>query len=133
MSTHTLVNLEDVEDAAVRHGMAPNVEARFANAALGLEKAGMSYQRYAPGFRFPFGHRHTEQEEVYVILDGGGRVKVEDEILDLRRHDLLRVGPGLVRAFEAGPDGLEMIAFGAPGRGSSPGSDAEPVHGWWTD
>ena len=133
MAAHTLVNLSDVEDSAVTHGMAPALEARFVNADLGLEKSGLSYQRLGPSFRFPFGHLHTEQEEVYVILDGGGRAKVEDEIVELRRHDVLRVGPGVTRSFESGPDGMEMVVFGAPNTGPSPGGDAEAKPGWWAD
>ena len=81
MAGHTIVNLKEIEDMAPQFGFAPDLEARFATGALGLEKSGLSYQRLAPDFRMPFGHRHKEQEEVYVIVSGGGRVKLDDEIV----------------------------------------------------
>src|SRR5688572_4091816 len=100
MADYTLVNLKDVEDQAPKFGHAPNLEARFARGALGLERCGLSYQRLAPNFRGPFGHHHTEQEEIYVILSGGGRVKLEEEIVEVQALDALRVPPHTTRAFE---------------------------------
>lgn len=132
MSRHTVVNLKDVEDSAEKFGLAPDLEARFASGALGLEKSGISYQRLAPGKRHPFGHRHREQEEIYVVLSGGGRVKVDDEIADVRPLDVVRVPPESARAFEAGPEGIELIAFGAPRTGAT-AADAEQLPGWWGD
>jgi uncharacterized cupin superfamily protein len=117
MSGYTVVNLREVEDSAEKFGFAPNVSARFARGALGLEKTGLSLQSLVPGHRGPFAHTHSEQEEVYVILAGGGRVKVGDEISEVRQWDAVRVGPGVVRMFEAGDDGLELLAFGAPSSG----------------
>jgi len=125
---HEIVNLKDVEDMAVRFGLSPGLEARFARRALGLEASGLSYQRLAPGERHPFGHRHREQEEVYVIVGGGGRVKLDDEIADVGPLDAIRVAPDVVRQFEAGPEGLEFLAFGAP---VVEGGDAEQIQGWW--
>ena len=110
--------------------MAPNVEFRMAAAALGSEHGALSYQRLAPGFRLPFGHRHARQEEIYVVVGGGGRMKVEDDVVELERWTAVRVAPGTVRAVEAGVDGVELLIFGAPRTG--PG-DAEMVAGWWTD
>ena len=132
MAAYTVVNLKDVEDQAPRFGFAPNMEARFANRRLGLEKSGISYLRIAPDFRVPFGHKHREQEEIYVVIGGSGRVKVEDEILELGAWDALRVSPGTMRCFEAGPEGAEILAFGAPS-GVSAENDAEMVPGWWVD
>jgi mannose-6-phosphate isomerase-like protein (cupin superfamily) len=133
MAGHTIRNLkDDVEDMAPRFGFAPDLEARFATADLELEKSGLSYQRLAPGFRMPFGHRHKEQEEVYVIVAGGGRVKLDDEIVDVRQWDVIRVPRDTMRAFEAGPKGAEFLAFGAPNTGP-PQQDAEMQPGWWTD
>jgi uncharacterized cupin superfamily protein len=132
MATHTLANLEtDVKDLAPDHGLDELGEARFAAGALELEKTGVSYQRLNPGKRQAFGHTHSEQEEVYVVIDGSGRVKVEDEIVELGRLDALRVGPGVTRAFEAGDDGLAFVAFGGPRKEGS--SDAEMLPGWWSD
>jgi quercetin dioxygenase-like cupin family protein len=127
---HTVVNLKDVENSAEKFGLAPDLEARFASGDLGLEKSGLSYQRLAPGKRHPFGHRHREQEEVYVVLGGSGRVKVDDDIEDVKRLDVIRVPPEAARAFEAGPDGIELIAFGAP-RNDATAGDAEQLPDWW--
>jgi mannose-6-phosphate isomerase-like protein (cupin superfamily) len=115
MADYTLLNLkDDVEDMAPRFGYAPNVEARFARRPLGLEKSGLSYFKIAPNFRMPFGHRHTEQEEIYLVLSGSARVKLDDEVLELKAMDAVRVPVSTMRGFEAGPDGTEILAFGAP-------------------
>lgn len=127
--TYTITNLKDIEDSAPKFGMAPNIEARFGRAALECEQLAFSYQRYAPGFR-TFGHRHEVQEEVYVIVGGGGRIKIDDEIHPLRRFDVVRIGIGTARAFEAGDDGLELVVFGAP---QTPPGDAEILENWWSD
>lgn len=132
--THTLVHLDDVHDVAVRFGLSPSLEARFPTKALGLARSGVSVQRLAAGFRTPFGHRHREQEELYVVIEGSGRMKVDDEIVDLRTHDLLRVAPEAVRCLEAGPDGIAIVAFGAPrAAGQSAAADSEQIPGWWLD
>jgi mannose-6-phosphate isomerase-like protein (cupin superfamily) len=129
MAGYTLKNLKEVEDAAPRFGLAPDVEARFARDALDAEASGFSYQRLAPNARQRFGHKHAEQEEIYVVLGGSGRVKLENEVVELRALDALRVAPETTRCFEAGPDGLELLAFG-PRRGEN---DAELIPGWWSD
>ena len=131
MPPWTVVNLKEVEDQAPRFGFAPHIEARFATGALGLEKSGMGYERLAPGFRVPFGHRHKEQEEVYVILSGTARLRLDDEVVELRPLDAVRVPPEVTRCFEAGPDGAEVLAFGAP-HADSPAEEAEMVPGWWS-
>jgi mannose-6-phosphate isomerase-like protein (cupin superfamily) len=128
MSGYTIVNLEDVEDQAVKGGFSPNIEFRVARSALGLENSAVSYLRLAPHFRVPWGHRHAQQEEVYVLVNGSARVKLEDEIVELRQWDLVRVAKETMRAFEAGPDGAELVVIGAPG---TPPGDAEIVPGWW--
>jgi uncharacterized cupin superfamily protein len=132
MADHTIVNLNDVEDMGPKFGYAPNLQARFVGAQLGLEQSGLSFQRLAPNFRMPFGHKHKRQEEVYVVLRGGGRVKLDDEIVDVKELDVVRVPGETMRAFEAGPDGAELLAFGAPNTGP-PQEDAEMVPGWWSD
>jgi mannose-6-phosphate isomerase-like protein (cupin superfamily) len=129
MADYTLINLKDVEDSATKFGLSPDLEARFAREDLGLEKSGISYQRLAPSYRMPFGHKHGEQEELYLILSGGGRVKLDDEIVEVRRWDVVRVPNQTMRNFEAGPDGLELLAFGTPSMGNK---DVEQVPGWWT-
>lgn len=130
MAEYTLKNLKQVENMAEKHGMGEGLEARFASKELGLERLGMSYQRLAPSFRIPFGHHHAQQEEVYVVVGGSGRIKLEDEIVELEPWDAIRVPKDTTRNFEAGPDGIEFLAFGAPATG--PG-DAEMTPGWWSD
>jgi uncharacterized cupin superfamily protein len=128
---YTKVNLkEDVEDQAPNFGLAPHIEARMARVALELENSGVSYQRLAPNFRLPFGHRHKRQEELYILVSGSARMKLEDELVDLRQWDAVRVPNDTMRCVEAGPDGAEFIAVGAPNTG--PG-DADLEQGWWND
>ena len=129
MAGHTVRNLKELDDAAVGYGLSPDVEARFAREALECEQSGLSYQRLAPDVRQSFGHRHARQEETYVVVEGGGRVKLDEEIVELRQWDAVRVGPATMRQFEAGPEGLAFLAFGAPNTG--PG-DGEVVQGWWS-
>jgi mannose-6-phosphate isomerase-like protein (cupin superfamily) len=133
MAAHTIVNLKEVEDMAPKFGFAPNLEARFPTGDLELEKSGLGYERLAPNFRMPFGHKHKEQEEVYVVLGGSGRLKLDDEIVEITQWDVVRVPGDVMRAFEAGPDGLEILAIGAPNTGPAPNRDAEMVPGWWSD
>src|SRR5256886_10537906 len=102
-------NLKEIER---EHGAPEEIEARFARKHLDSEELGVSYFRYGPGFRAPIGHRHRVQEEAYVVVGGSGRVRLDDEIFDLRRWDVVRVSPEVTRGFEGGPDGLELIAFG---------------------
>jgi quercetin dioxygenase-like cupin family protein len=130
---YTKVNLkDDVQDSAPGFGFAPDMEARFASNDLELEQAGMGYERYAPNFRVPFGHTHKGQEEVYVVVSGSGRIKIDDEILDFKQWDAIRVPAGAWRNFEGGPDGAEIIAFGAP-KMDDPRADSEMQPGWWAD
>ena len=123
----TLRNLAEVEDAAARHGQ-QGLEARFARGALELERSGITLFRLEPGFRVPFGHLHHEQEEVYVLLRGGARAKLDDELVELRPMDALRIAPGVMRGLEAGPEGAELLAFGAPNTGNR---DIETIPDWW--
>ena len=131
MSDFTKINiLEDVEDVALKFGMAPNLESRLARKTLGLEKQGVSLFKVAPGFRVPFGHKHEQQEEVYIVVSGSARIKLDDEIVELRQWDAVRVPGHVMRAFEGGPEGAQIIATGAPDTNNA---DAEMVPGWWQD
>lgn len=112
MDSYSLKNLKDVEDMAPRFGLAPALEARFAREDLGCRQTGISYQRLAPNADGEFGHTHHQDEEIYVILSGSGRVKLGEEMVDVSSLDAIRVAPGTLRAFAAGPDGLELLAFG---------------------
>ena len=124
----TKLNLDAVDDAAPANGFGDRWEARVARQALAAERTGVSFFRLLPGKRSLFTHRHTVAEEVYVVLGGSGRVKLDDELLDVGPLDCIRVAPTTARAFEAGPDGLQFLAFGA----HHPG-DGEPVQDPWTD
>lgn len=129
MAGYTIKNLKEVEDAAPKFGLSPGLEARFLRDLLDAEEAGISYQRLAPNFRIPFGHKHKRQEEVYVLVSGSGRVKLDDDVLDVKQWDAVRVASETMRCFEAGPEGAEILAFGAPGPDLK---DAEePTMGWW--
>ena len=130
MAAYTKVNLKEVEDQAPRFGLSPHIEARMARVALDLENAGVSYQRLAPNFRVPFGHKHKQQEEIYVLVSGSARMKLDDEVIDLKQWDAVRVPKETMRSFEGGPDGAELIAIGAPNTG--PG-DADMEQNWWSD
>jgi uncharacterized cupin superfamily protein len=103
---------DDVDDQAAKHGFGPAFESRFPREGLGAEQTGLSFQRLAPGSRTPFAHRHEQAEEIYVVVGGGGRVLLGDEVVELRRLDAVRVEPATVRAFEAGDEGLEILVFG---------------------
>jgi quinol monooxygenase YgiN/mannose-6-phosphate isomerase-like protein (cupin superfamily) len=121
-----VVNLEEVEDMAPRFGLGETGEARFARGPLGAVGVGVSLQRLRPGVRQPFGHRHHRDEEVYVILAGSGRVAVDAQVREVGRHDVIRIAPGSSRAFEAGPDGLDILAMGTHHAG-----DPQMQPGFW--
>jgi mannose-6-phosphate isomerase-like protein (cupin superfamily) len=131
VAAYTVANLKEVEDMAPRFGLSPDLETRFAAVPLELENSGLSHQRLAPGFRMPFGHRHKVQEELYVVVGGSARLKVDDDIVELGQWDAVRVASEAMRCFEAGPDGAEALAFGAPNTGP-PAEDVEMTPGWWS-
>jgi quercetin dioxygenase-like cupin family protein len=110
--SYTIKNLQQTEDSAPKFGFAELGEAHFPMKELGAEQTGLSYQVLKPSKRQAFGHSHDEAEEVYLVLAGSGRVRLDEEVLDVEPLDAIRVAPKVKRAFEAGPDGLEWIAFG---------------------
>lgn len=128
MSDFTSKNLMDLDNLAA--GQAEGIDARFARPHMDSEHLGVSYFHYGPGIRAPFGHSHKVQEEAYIIVNGSGRAKIGDEFIDVKQWDLVRVAPTVIRAFEAGPDGLEFIVVGSdrPEEG-----DGVPTPDWWTD
>jgi mannose-6-phosphate isomerase-like protein (cupin superfamily) len=127
MSGHwTHLNLDEVEDAAPGNGFGERWEARVAREDLGAERTGLTHFRIRPGRRSPFNHRHREAEEVYVVLSGEGVVKLGEEIRPVRPLDAIRIAPSVPRAFEAGPDGLELLAFGPHFE-----ADGEPIDDDW--
>ena len=129
MSDYTIVNLREVEDQAPKFGLSPDLEFRMGRVPLDMENAGVSYIRMASNYRIPFGHTHKNQEEVYVVVAGSGRVKLGDDVRELKQWDAVRVHKDTMRGFEADAGGLEVIAIGAPNTG--PG-DAEIEQGWWS-
>ena len=130
MAGYTRVNLKsDVQDMAPKFGM-EGIESRFARTNLDLENSGLSYFRLDGGFRTPFGHTHSEQEEVYVVISGSARVALDDEVVDLSQWDAIRIPSGTMRGMEAGGDGAEILAFGAP---NTDNKDAEMQPGWWPE
>jgi mannose-6-phosphate isomerase-like protein (cupin superfamily) len=130
MSDYTHLNLKKVEDQAPNFGLEENLEFRMARVALGMENSGLSYLKVAPGYRLPFGHNHKNQEEVYVLVSGAARMKIEEEVKDLKQWDAVRVHKDTMRSMEAGDEGAEFLVVGAPSTG--PG-DADVVQGWWSD
>jgi mannose-6-phosphate isomerase-like protein (cupin superfamily) len=120
--------LTDVEDSAPKFGIEELQEARFAKYDLDAEQTGVSLVRVKPGKRQGFGHKHENCEEVYVVLSGSGRVKLDDEIVELESLDAVRVAPGVTRQFEAGADGLQLLAVGPRSDG-----DGEIIPGWWSN
>ena len=105
----------------------------MATVALELEKSGLSYQRIPAGYRFPYGPRTRRQEEVYVVVRGSGRMKLDDEIVELKEWDAVRVPPGTWRGYEAGPEGLEILVIGAPSLGDARREDVDGQRDWWAD
>ena len=122
VSNYAKVNLLELEDSV--GDRVPEIEGRFGRMPLGSRDIGVSHFRYAPGFRSPAGHRHREQEEAYAVVAGSGRLLLDGELVELEQWDTVRVAPEVVRAFEAGPDGLEVIAIGGPRPESGDGETA---------
>ena len=122
--------IKNLKEAERSSSAPPGLEARLARQYLGSEHLGVSYFRYEPGVRTPFGHSHGEQEEAYVVVAGSGRAKLDERIVELRQWDVLRIAPGVMRALEGGPEGLELIAIG-----SDRGEDEEvrADEGFWVD
>ncbi len=126
---YTFKNLEEVKDSAVEFGLDDFQEARFATGDFDLTQAGFSFHRIKPDQRQPFGHAHDDAEEVYVVIKGSGGVMIGSDLVELNPYDAVRIGPGITRAFEAGSDGLEIIAFGQ----HLEDDKGEMFTGWWGD
>jgi quercetin dioxygenase-like cupin family protein len=112
MSRFAVVNLMEVENTV--GDRAPGIDGRFSRKHLDSRDLGVSLFRYAANLRSPMAHSHQEQEEAYVVVAGSGRVLLDGEVKELRQWDVLRVAPEVVRAFEAGPNGLDLVAVGGP-------------------
>jgi uncharacterized cupin superfamily protein len=129
MAGYTIVNLMEIENRATEGG--PTLDSRFARSHIDSDHIGLSLIRYAAGRRSQRGHSHKEQEEVYVVLGGSGQVKLDDELIDLRPWDVVRVAPSTFRGFAAGSDGLELLAVGSDRPEGGDGVQADD--GWWGD
>ena len=129
MADYTKLNLKEVENQSPKFGIT-EMEFRSAKVPLELENSGLSYLRLDPNYRVPFGHNHNVQEEVYVILSGSARLKLDDEVIELKPMDAVRIHKDTMRNFEGGPEGVEVLAIGAPKTG--PG-DGPMTQDWWTD
>jgi mannose-6-phosphate isomerase-like protein (cupin superfamily) len=127
-ASYTKKKLTEVEDSAPKFGYDELQEARFASKDLEAERTGVSHHRVKPGKRQGFAHKHTDAEEVYIVIAGSGRVKLDDEIVEITELDAIRVSPDVIRQFEAGPEGLEWVAVGAHHEG-----DGEMLPDWWSD
>ncbi|SRR6266540_1750086 len=129
MGDYSVVNLKDVENQGPNFGLDPaDIEFRMARVALDCKNSGVSYLKLGPGWRMPFGHVHKQQEEIYVLVNGSARMKLDDEVIELQPWTAVRVAKDTMRGYEGGPGGAELIAIGAPNTG--PG-DADVEQGWW--
>jgi mannose-6-phosphate isomerase-like protein (cupin superfamily) len=126
--SHTIKNLREVDDMAPKFGFDAVQEARFAWRDLDAEKTGLALLRVKPGQRQAFAHRHDQAEEIYVVLSGAGRIKLDDDVFDVTALDAIRIGPGVARGVEAGPDGIEYLAFGPHHEGD--GELIQPEEFW---
>jgi mannose-6-phosphate isomerase-like protein (cupin superfamily) len=128
MADYTHMNLSDVKDAAPGFGFGEMGQIRFAKDDLDAERTGITHMKLNPGTRMPFGHKHDEAEEIYVVIAGSGLMKMDDEIVEIVELDAIRISPETARGFEAGPEGISLLAVGARHDG-----DGEVLQGWWTD
>ena len=127
MSDYTITNITEVPDSASDHGLDFG-SARFPRETVGAERTGFAHITLLPNRHQPFGHRHKEAEEIYFVISGSGAIKLDDGIHELRSHDIVRLAPGVTRSLKGGPDGMEVLAFGARN-----GGDGELVQGYWDE
>jgi mannose-6-phosphate isomerase-like protein (cupin superfamily) len=131
MAGYTARSLKEIENQGVRFGLDENeMQLRMAKDPLECSGCGLSYMKLGPGYRPPFGHAHKTQEEIYVLVNGSARMKLDDEIVEMTPFTAVRVSPETMRGYEAGPDGAELIVIGTPRTG---GGDADTVPDWWAD
>lgn len=119
---YTIKNLREAKDVAAEAGLSDSLEARFAHEDLESDTSGISYQVIKAGQRQPFAHKHGEMEEIYVVISGSGRVKLDDELEDVGPLDAIRIAPSVIRAFEAADEDLVLLVFSPRAEG-----DAEVV------
>jgi mannose-6-phosphate isomerase-like protein (cupin superfamily) len=110
MSDYSKANLLEIESSSKDE----KTEAHFARKYLDSRDLGVSLFRYAANYRAEMSHSHKFQEEAYVVVKGSGQILLNDEVIDLKVWDVIRVAPKVIRAFEAGAEGLDIIAVGGP-------------------
>ena len=131
MAGYTVQNLKEIENQGVKFGLDENnIQFRMAKDPLECEHCGISYLRLGPGWRAPWGHSHKTQEEIYILVNGSARMKVEDDLIEMKPFTAVRVSKDAMRGYEGGPDGADLIVVGAPKTGSG---DADNVQDWWSD
>src|ERR1051326_935314 len=131
MAGYTEKNLKEIENQGVRFGLDENdIELRMAKDPLECSACGLSYMKLGPGYRPPFGHTHKTQEEIYILVNGSARMKLGDELVEMRPFTAVRVSPETMRGYEGGPEGAELIVIGTPRTG---GGGPDTVQGWWAD
>jgi mannose-6-phosphate isomerase-like protein (cupin superfamily) len=126
--SYTIKNLRDTNDSAPKFGFGELGEAHFPREELDAESIGLAFHVLKPSKRQAFGHRHEQAEEIYVVMSGGGRARLDEAVIEIGELDAIRVAPKVARAFEAGPDGLSLLAFGPRHAG-----DGEILQDFWTD
>lgn len=124
---------QDLPDVGSNFDCPAELEFRIGRDVLELEESGLTFQHVPPGYRFPYGHTHKEQEEVFVVVGGTGRMKLDETVIEVEKWDAVRVPPGTWRGYEAGPDGLDLLVYGAPRLGGNPRDDVEGLRDWWVD
>jgi mannose-6-phosphate isomerase-like protein (cupin superfamily) len=131
MAGYSVQNLNEVQNQGENFGLNPDeMQLRMAKDPLECQNAGISLLRLGAGYRAPFGHKHKSQEEIYILVKGDARMKIEDEVVEMQPMTAVRVDPGTMRGYEAGSGGADLIVIGAPRTGPGDG-DMEP--GWWSD
>jgi mannose-6-phosphate isomerase-like protein (cupin superfamily) len=131
MANYTALNLKEVQNQGPNFGLdEKDLQLRMARVPLNCQNSGVSYLRFGPGWRTPYGHTHKQQEEIYILVSGSARMKLDDDVIEVEPWTAVRIAPEAMRAVEAGPDGAEIIAIGAPNTG--PG-DGDITPGWWSD
>jgi uncharacterized cupin superfamily protein len=109
MTKYAIKNLMEIDDLAADN---PDREIRFSRKYLDSDELGITYQRIGPNHVATDGHSHEVQEEAYLVIEGSGAVKLDDERIELKKWDVVRVAPEVVRGFDAGPDGIVLICVG---------------------
>jgi quercetin dioxygenase-like cupin family protein len=105
---YSVVNVDEIE------GSGPGGAVRFVRRELGVEAFGVNWFELPPNAD---GHEHDEtasqQEEVTVVVQGGGAWRIDGELHPARVGTVFRFDPETVRCPVAGPEGMTFVAVGA--------------------